>query len=146
MGESSLSLLFQLKGDASSAKRATAETKVAVKQLRTEFGTSFPQMQRVAASALSQVTQSLTNAGSRLPLFGDLVNGLGNSLSDLTDESAGASTGLAGIGGAAGLAVVGLAALSAGAVVLAKHIFDLAKEAADFEGSFLILASKSEWP
>lgn len=71
MADSDLSLLFRIKGDSSSAKQATAETRAAVASLKSQLGSDFNSMQRAGESALAGIGNNLnTFVGARIPLVG----------------------------------------------------------------------------
>lgn len=71
MGDSDTSLLFKIRGDASGAKHATAETRAAVASLRSQLGGEFNAMQSAGQSALANLGNSVNVfVGQRLPLIG----------------------------------------------------------------------------
>ena len=71
MAQDDLSLLFRLRGDASSAKAATAEARAAVASLRQSFGSDFLKMESASKSALAGIGNNLNAfVAQRIPLVG----------------------------------------------------------------------------
>lgn len=83
-----LSLLLRIKGDASSAKNAAAETRAAVAQLRTSLGSEFNQIQNAGQKALAGIGDNLnTFVGARVPLIGGAFLRVTDNLKGVGAES-----------------------------------------------------------
>lgn len=131
----SLSLLFKLRGDSSGVKTATAESRAAIKQLRTDFGSEIGQMNAVATRAFGSVTTSFTNFSGQLPVVGAGVRSVTGALE-------GSSVAAAGFAGAIGLTVAAIGAAVVGVAALSKELFDAVKQTAEWQGKFFDLSQQ----
>lgn len=83
-----LSLIFRVRGDASGAKQATAETRAAVAQLRSSLGPEFNAMQSAGQKALAGIGDSVnTFVGARVPLIGGAFLRVSENLGRVGTES-----------------------------------------------------------
>lgn len=138
-----LSLLLKIKGDSASGKAAISETRAAIAQLRSTFGTEFGAMQNVATNALGKVTQSLTGFAGQVPIVGGAVSNLSSGLASMSVESEATGASILALAEPIGLAVVAVAALAGGVAIVTKELFSLAEAAADFRGKMFDLSQQT---
>jgi hypothetical protein len=137
------SLLLRIRGDSSGGKAAVAETRAAVAQLRQSATSDLRQIQTVSTASLGSVTQSLARLTTGIPFVGNALNGLTAQFSTVTFASEGAATGLAGIAGPIGIAVVALGLMATAVVKLSQQLFALAHSAAEFQGKLFDLSQQT---
>lgn len=120
-----LSLLLKIRGDASGAQKAAADTRTAIAKLRTQ----------VASDSKATGTSLETLRGSVALLEGPLggVAGRLGSLSGL----------MSGMASPAGIAVAAMTALAIGVASLTKEFFDLAISTAQWEGKLYDLSQQT---
>lgn len=139
-----LSLLFRLKAENAQAKTVMADTRAAVGQLRQSFGPQLTQTVTAANKAFSGLGDNLQNfVAQRLPLFGGAIARTSGALAELSGEGAIAGSQIAAMAGPIGIAVLALAALTAGAVLAAQGLFNVTKQAAEFQGKMFDLAQQT---
>lgn len=119
-----LSLLVKFRGDNSGLKATTADTRLAVSQLRHSFGTE-----------LNGAMQTLSASASALQ---GPMGGVASRISALTSVSAGAAGPLA-------IMAIGITAIAAAAYGAITAILSLAKSAADFAGEIFDLSQKTNF-
>jgi hypothetical protein len=116
-----LSLLFKIRGDASGAKNAAAETKAALAGLRTEF----------------------SGLATQIPGLNGTLSSLTVNLTSVLRSSEGAAAGIAGVAGPAGIAAAALIALTAAGVALTQEFIDLTVATADWQGKLFDLSQQT---
>lgn len=83
-----LSLLFKLRADNAQAKTALAETRAAVTQLRTSFGSDFAAMENAGKNALTSLGENLNIfVSQRIPLVGGAFVRVTENLKGFSEQS-----------------------------------------------------------
>lgn len=123
-----LSLLLRIKGDASGAKAAAAETRTAIASLRT---------------SLQSAQGSFQAIGGPLTGFSGQLGNASSLLSVLQTDAAATGGALAGMAGPIGIAVAAFAALATGAITLTKQFIDLTISTAAWEGKLYDLSQQT---
>lgn len=119
-----LSLLVKFRGDNSGLKATTADTRLAVSQLRHSFGTEL----KGAMTTLSASASALQGP----------MGGVASRISALTSVAGGAAGPLA-------IMAIGITAIAAAAYATVTALLSLAKSAADFAGEIYDLSQKTNF-
>lgn len=149
-----LALLFKLKGENSQLKSTVAETRTAIAQLRSSFGSDFAAMEGAGKNALSGLTDHLNIfVGQKIPLVGGAfirVTENLKGLSEQTQETGGIMSSFAGAGGPIAIATAATVALGAailGLLTLTKSMaegfFELSKASAEWQGKLFDLSQQT---
>lgn len=136
-------------------KQEQAIKKVAdsISDLSTRTGKSVPQLTSFLTT-FAKIEGQANRDSAALKFFGaeflannpKLVNELektSTGLSEIALASAGARTGIAAMAAPIGIAVVALGAMALGAAAVVKQLFELTKQAADFQGRMIDLAQQT---
>lgn len=137
-----LDLLFRLKAQ-NQASPAIHAAQSDVTKLQQSFGTNFGQMQRVATTALNQVTTSLTNVSARVPIVGSVLSDLTSEMTGTSAATEGTAAAMAGLAGPIAIAVVALTVELGAVVKLTEGIYDLVKSAAEYQGKLKDLSQQT---
>lgn len=141
-----LSLLLRVRGDASGAQKAAADTRTAIAKLRTQV-TSDSKAIQVAGLAGAKGTQSLAlslqTVQTSLQSMGGPVGAFSGQIGNATTMLSGFSSGAAGVAGPAGIAIVAIGAMTAVTVGLAKQIFDVTVQTAEWQGKLYDLSQQT---
>lgn len=143
MATDNLALLFRLKGDASGLTAASAQGRQAVAQLRQSLGPQLGQALSVTNRGFAEATNTLAVfAGQRLPLVGNAVISVTQSLQGLAAQTAVTGSTTAALAGPVAIAIAALAAQVAVVVTLTKVTFDLARASAEYQGKLFDLSQQ----
>lgn len=142
MAADELSLLFKLKAR-NEAKPVVKDAAADVAKLKSTFGNEFGQIRQITNAALGQVTASLTSASNRVPILGAAVNVLTADMAGLTAATGEVGAGLVAVAGPVGIAIAAVAALTTGAVLAVREIFNLSKATAEFQGKLVDLSQQT---
>lgn len=142
-----------LGGESAKAEKAFATLGRSVGSIASQSGKSIPQVAGFLSSFARLETQAQKNDAA-FRFFGGSVDLIGNktgkfvpeleeagaALKTVSAESASAGGSIASIAGPIGIAVLAAAALAAGLFVVVKHLFDITKQTAEFQGKMHDLA------
>lgn len=148
-----LSLLFKIRGDASGAKQASAETRAAIAQLRTQTITDSRAIQQSTTTAakgpqslamsLQTVQTALQGVGGPLGRISPQLDNASSLMGALSSQTLTASGSIAAIAGPVGLAVTAFAALTTGVTVLVHQFAALVVSTAQWEGKLYDLSQQT---
>lgn len=145
-----------LSAESPKTQKAVASIADSIQSIATQSGKTTPQIASFLAKYIQLEGQSKRNEAA-FKFFGGSVDLIGNKTAKFVPElekvgaelalvsgrSVAAGSSIAAIAGPIGIAVLALAALSAGAVVAAREIFELSKRTAEFQGKMFDMAQQT---
>lgn len=137
-GPQTKALAEQIDGIAKASGKSSTEV--------SKFLTTFVRLEGQAArnnAAFKFFGGSVDLVGNKTAKFLPQLEEAGTSLAGVASEAAGAGTSIAAMAGPIGIAVIALAAMAIGAAAAAKQLFELTKQAADFQGRMFDLAQQT---
>lgn len=142
-------------GESAKAEKAFTTLGRSIESIATRSGKSAPQIASFLTKFVQIEGQAQRNEAA-FQFFGGSVDLIGNktakfvpeleeasgALKTVSAESAGAGRSIAAMAGPIGITVVALVALAAGTAIVVKHLFDLTKQTAEFQGKMHDLAQE----
>jgi hypothetical protein len=142
MSTDNLSLLFRLRGDSSGLRTASAQGQQAIRQLKQSFGPELQKTVSVTNKAFNDAGIGIGNLVSRVPVVGNAVSQLTDSMSGLSAQSAVTGASMSALAGPIGIAAAALTAEIAIVVSLTREMFNLAKTTAAYQGKLFDLSQQ----
>lgn len=137
-GPQTRALAEQIDGIAKASGKSSAEV--------SRFLTTFVRLEGATArnnAAFKFFGGSVDLIGNKTAKFLPQLEEAGTSLAGVASEAEGAGGAVAGMAGPIGIAVIAVAALAIAAAAAAKEIFELTKNAAEFQGRMVDLAQQT---
>lgn len=142
--------LKQFSGESTKTQKAITGVANSIQSIATESGKSVPQIASFLTKFI-QIEGQAKRDKAAVDFFGASLGAklipelekTGTALAGVTAESAAAGSSIAAMAGPIAIAVLALAALAAGAVIAAREVFQLTKNAAEFQGKMFDLAQQT---
>lgn len=141
-----LSLLLRVRGDASGAQKAAADTRTAIAKLRTQVTSDSKAIAtagQVGAKGTQSLALSLQTVQTSLQSIGGPIGTFSGQIGNAASMLSGFSGEAAGLAGPAGIAVVAIGAMTAVTVGLTKQIFDATVQTAEWQGKLYDLSQQT---
>lgn len=132
----------KLAGQIDSIAKSSGKSSTEIAQFLTTFSRLEGQSARNEA-AFKVFGGSVDLIGNKTAKFLPQLEEAGTSLAQVSTEAEGTGAAIAGMAGPIGIAVVAIGALVLGTAAAAKELFDLTKQAAEFQGRMFDLAQQT---
>lgn len=142
LGSTDLSLLFHLRAQNQTGP-AFKSVQADAAQLKAKFGSEFGQMSQVATTSLGNITQSLAQVGSNLPVVGNAVNGLSSQFSSIAGTATSAASGVGALAPPLAAAAIAMGITFQASLALGQGLFSLAQSAAEFRGKMFDMSQQT---